>query len=177
MDYQWQTDRSKRAGVSSLLFAVNIVFQKVDDDDDDDDDDGVVMMMQTHLREEQEALLVNSVLKAKATTGLQVERSADWSVKTSLWSRPSQRCNRSLYVFFFSSSSFVALCMFVYSCVTAQEHETWSLHLQSLWCMKSSLVLFSFRETKPVLFFTLSLSQRTPEEDKVSSKSTDSSLS
>ena len=63
--------------MSSLLFAVNIVFQKVDDDDDDDDDDGVVMMMQTHLREEQEALLVNSVLKAKATTGLQVERSAD----------------------------------------------------------------------------------------------------
>ena len=61
-----------------MLFAVNIVFQKVDDDDDDDDDDdGVVMMMQTHLREEQEALLVNSVLKAKATTGLQVERSAD----------------------------------------------------------------------------------------------------
>lgn len=86
MDDQWQTDRSKRAGVSSLPFAFNIVFWKVDDDDDDD---GAVMMTQTHLREEQEALLVNSVVMAKATTGLQSS-----ALLTDL---SKQACDLSLY--------------------------------------------------------------------------------
>ena len=107
-----------------LPFAVNIVFWKVDgDDDDDDDDDGAVIMTQTHLREEQEALLVNSVLMAKATTGLQSN-----ALLTDL---SKQACDLSLYkdatdryMCFFSSSSIVALCMFVYSCLTVQEHET-----------------------------------------------------